>query len=69
MLEKRATNGRPYGLFQNLPHNRTADFEKENKYIKKVRIFPNLFLYIYANGNSTFALNKSPSIDNSSSPF
>ena len=26
-------------------------------------------LYIYANGNSTFALNKSPSIDNSSSPF
>lgn len=26
-------------------------------------------LYIYANGNSTLALNKSPSIDNSSSPF
>lgn len=47
VLEKRATNGRPYGLFQKLPHNRTADFEKENKYIKKVRKNPNLFYYIF----------------------
>ena len=30
MLEKRGTNGRPYGLFQNLPHNRTADFERRS---------------------------------------
>lgn len=51
---------KPIGLpapFTREPYKKGSDFSEP------------FLLYIYANGNSTFALNKSPSIDNSSSPF